>query len=216
MALMPALLAVFPNGEHWRIANRAGDLAVLVSEPSSWLAALVFFVYAPLEAFVSLWTFALLRERGQDERQAGGLLSGFWAAFVASRLLVALGQHFDVLSESWDRWLVVVPPLLAAVLIGNLAGSSYRGRPCAGLILLGLLLGPVFPTLLGLIFRHVAAAEQGLAYGLVFAAGSLGSLLLSPLAGLRTPQPLHTTLRIPIFLALLLTAAALVMGLMTP
>jgi len=78
--------------------------------------------------------------------------------------------------------------LLAAVVIGNLAGASYRGRPRAGLILLGILLGPVFPTLLAIIFRHVAPAEQGLAYGVVFAAGSLGSLLLSPLLALRARQ----------------------------
>jgi len=216
LALVPAGLALFPHAEHWRIADQSGDAAALLAEPSSWLAALVFFVYAPLEASISLWTFNLLSERGQDERQAGGLLSGFWAAFLASRLLVALGQHLDLMSESWDRWLVVVPPLLAAALIGNLVGASRRGQPRVGLILLGLLLGPVFPTLLGMIFRHVAAAEQGLAYGLVFAAGSLGSLLLSPLAGFRTRQPLQTMLRMPIFLALLLTAMALMMGLMTP
>ena len=42
---------------------------------------------------------------------------------------MAVGQHTGIVSESWDRWFVVVPPLLAAVVIGNLAGASYRGRP---------------------------------------------------------------------------------------
>jgi MFS family permease len=215
-AFVPAVLALLPHAQHWRVAERASDSTVFLAEPASWLAALVSLVYTPLEASISLWTFNLLNERGQNARRAVGLLTGFWAAFVGSRLLVALGQHVGWMSEAWDHWLIVVPPLLAAVLIGNLAGSSHRGRPGAGLILLGLLLGPVFPTLLGIIFRHVAAAEQGLAYGLVFSAGSLGSLLLAPLAGFRTRQPLQTMLRIPIFLALLLTAMALVLGLMTP
>jgi MFS family permease len=82
--------------------------------------------------------------------------------------------------------------------------------------LLGVLLGPVLPTLLGVLFRQTAPAEQGLAYGLIFTAGSLGSLLLSPLIALRTRPPLQAALRLPIFLALLLMAVALVLGLMTP
>lgn len=216
LALVPAFLAVFAGGGRWQSADRAGDASVFLAEPSSWLAALVFFFYVPLEASVGLWTYRLLGERGQDERQASGLLSGFWAAFLASRLLVALAQHVDYLSEWWDRSLVVVPPLLAAVLLGNLTGASQRGRPRIGLILLGVLLGPILPTLLGLVFGHVAPAEQGLAYGVVFAAGSLGSLLLSPLIAPRAEQPRQTALRLPIFLALLVTAAALVLGLMTP
>jgi fucose permease len=215
MALVPAFLAVFAGGGYGQGGEHTGEASAFLAEPASWLAALVFFFYVPLEASISLWTFRLLSERGQDERQASSLVTGFWAAFLASRLLVALAQHIDYLSEAWDWVLVVLPPLLAAVLLGNLAGASHRGRPRAGLIGLGVLLGPVLPTLLGLLFRHVAPAEQGMAYGLVFAAGSLGSLLLSPLIALRAVQPRQTTLRLPIVLALLVAAAALVLGLMT-
>jgi fucose permease len=216
LALVPAFLAVFAGGGYWRIADHPDDPSAFLAEPSSWLAALAFFFYVPLEASVSLWTFGLLNERGQDERQASGLLTGFWTAFLASRLLVALAQHVDYLSEGWNRALVVLPPLLAAVLLGNLAGASQRGRPRIGLILLGVLLGPILPTLLGLVFRHVAPAKQGLAYGIVFAAGSLGSLLLAPLISQRAEKPQPTALRLPIILALLVTASALVLGLMVP
>jgi hypothetical protein len=107
-----------------------------------------------------------------------------------------------------------LPPLLAAVILGNMAGAEHRRRPGFGLILLGLLLGPVLPTLLGMVFRQVAPSGQGTAYGLVLAAGFLGSLLLAPLLHLRTRPPLQAALRVPIFLALLVTAAALVVGLM--
>ncbi|MHB1426400.1 MAG: MFS transporter [Gemmataceae bacterium] len=216
LALLPAFLGALPNHGHWPVTEPRGDSSLLFTEPIGWLAALVLFFYAPLEAVVSLWTFTLLAERGQEERQATGLLSSFWAAFAASRLLTALLHRWTYNTEMWDRILIVVPPLLAAVLIGNLAGSSHRERPRAGLILLGLLLGPVLPTLLGLVFR-AAPTERGLAFGFVFAAGSLGSVLLSsfikPPATVR--QPL-SALRLPIFLALLVTATALVLGLMTP
>lgn len=215
LSLLPAFFSVLPSAQ-WNIAERPGNLSTLFAEPSCWLAALALFFYVPLEATISLWTFTLLAEREQDEREATGLLSGFWTAFMASRLLAALGQHTVFYAEWWDRSLIVAAPLLTAVLLGNLAGAGQRGRPRGGLILLGLLLGPVLPTLLSVIFQGVPDAK-GTAFGLVFAAGSLGSVLLAPL--IKRPSaaghPL-AALRFPIFLALLVTAAALVLGLMVP
>lgn len=216
LSLGPAFLGVLPSNEHWQLTDHPGEPSAFLAEPTGWLAALVVFFYAPLEAAISLWTFTLLAERDQNEREATGVLAGFWAAFMASRLLVALAQHMDWLTEWWDVSLIVVPPLLAAVLLGNLAGASHRAQPRSGLILLGLLLGPVLPTLLGLVFHHVSPTRQGTAYGLVFAAGSLGSVLLAPFVTLRARPPLQAALRVPIFLALLVTAIALVLGLMMP
>lgn len=213
LSLMPAFLGVLPSWEHGLVAERPGNLATLLAEPAPWFAAFVLFFYVPLEASISLWTFALLNERRQDERAAAGLLYGFWGAFLASRLLAAFVLHIEYLTDWWDRCLIVAMPLLAAVLLGNLTGASPRERPRTGLILLGLLLGPVLPTLLGLIFR-AAPDEKGTTYGLAFAAGSLGSLLLAkfmtPLSASRSPL---SALRLPIFLALLVSATALVLGL---
>ncbi len=210
LALAPAFLGVLPGSGDWQITTRHSDPSALFAEATCWSAALVLFFYAPLEAAISLWAFTLLVERGKQEHEATGLLSGFWAAFMASRLLVAVAQHMDFLSEWWYHSLIVLSPLLAAVLLGNLAGASHRARPFAGLVLLGLLLGPVLPLLLGLVFR-AAPEEQGTAYGLVFAAGSLGTVLLAPFAKLRSQPPLLAALRLPIFLALLVAATALVM-----
>jgi MFS family permease len=215
LALTPAFLAVLPSGEAWPSRDSAAAAPNVWSESVVWLAALVLLFYAPLEAAISLWTFTLLAEREQDEREARNLLIGFWTAFLASRLCLAVAQHLDFLTEGWDRLWIAATPLLAAVLLGNLAGASHRGRPRAGFLLLGLLLGPLLPTLLALLLRHVAPNEQGLAFGLIFAAGSAGSAALTPILTPRTQPPLQSALRLPIFLALLVSAAALVMGLMT-
>src|SRR5581483_4390322 len=92
LALMPAFLSALPS-THWHIGERPGNLSEMFTEPVCWLAALTLFFYVPLEAAISFWTFTLLAERGQDEREATGLLSGFWTAFMTSRLLAALAQH---------------------------------------------------------------------------------------------------------------------------
>lgn len=215
LSLTPAFLAVLPSSEHKPFVEPHGDPAALFAEPACWLAALVLFFYVPLEASIHSWTFTLLSERKQDQRGATGLLYGFWGAFLASRLLAALIQHTSSFSPTlWESVFVVILPLLAAVLLGNLAGADQRVRPRAGLILLGLLLGPILPSLLGAVFR-AAPEEKGTTYGLAFAGGSLGSLVLAhlvtPLSAGRHPL---SALRLPIFLALLVTAAALVLGLM--
>lgn len=217
LALTPAFLAVVPSGEQGPFVEQHGNPATLFAEPVCWLAALVLFFYVPLEASLSMWTFTLLAERKQDERAAAGLLSGFWSALLASRLLAAWLQHTSSFSPSlWELVFVVVLPLLAAVLLGNLAGADQRGRPNVGLILLGLLLGPILPALLGSVFR-TAPGEKGTTFGLAFAAGSLGSLLLAQLVPPRFADrhPL-AAVRLPILLALLVTAAALVLGLVLP
>jgi MFS family permease len=213
-SLMLAFVTVLPSA-HWQIAEHSGNPSALFAEPACWLAALVLFFYVPLEASISMWTFRLLAERGEDERGATGLLSGFWAAFMASRLLAALAQHTVFFSDWWQRGLIVIAPLLSAVLLGNLAGAGQRGRPRGGLILLGLLLGPVLPTLLSLIFE-AAADAKGTSYGVMFAAGSLGSVLLAPLLTTRWRPTLQIPLRLPSLLAVLVMVIALVFGLMLP
>jgi MFS family permease len=215
-ALVPGVLAVFPAHEHWPGSQLPSDPVELLFEQSSWLAALVFFVYAPLEASLTNWTLLYLAERGQDERHAVRLLAGFWVAFLSSRLLAALAQHTGWLTEMWDRWLIVLPPLLAAIVIGNMSGAGQRGIARSGLWLLGFLLGPVFPTLVGMGFRRVHASEQGLTYGLIFAAGSLGSLALAPLTQMRPRESNLFALRLPMFFALAVTAGALILGLTVP
>ncbi len=203
LALAPAFLGVLPDREHWQMVEPRGHPSALLAVPACWLAALVLFFYVPLEASIGLWTFSLLAERGQEERAATGLLSGFWVAFVASRLMAALAQlAFSFPRFLWERTLIVVLPLVAAVLLGNWVGAGQRGRPRGGLILLGLLLGPVLPTLLSLAF-HVVPGEKGTAFGLMFAFGSVGSMVLAP----------FLSLRLPIVLALLVAASALVLGL---
>lgn len=216
IALAPAFLGVLSGSTQWHIPQQPGNPSELFAEPGCWLAALVLFFYVPLEAAISLWTVALLVERGHEEGEATGLLAGFWAAFLASRLLVALAQHMFFLSEGWNRWLIVAAPLLASVLLGNLAGAGQHGRLRGGLILLGLLLGPVLPTVLSLLFQ-VAADAEGTAFGLVFAAGSFGSILFAPFIKPRSASrsPLSAG-RLPILLAVMVWIIAGILALMMP
>jgi hypothetical protein len=104
----------------------------------------------------------------------------------------------------------VILAVLATVMLGNLAGTVSRPAATTGLLALGFCLGPIFPTLIGVLFvRH--SDMPGTAFGAVFAAGSLGSLLLAPLIGARMSRTsAQTALRIPLVLGLLLSLLSMV------
>jgi fucose permease len=214
LCLVPALLAAMTPTQDLEWTRDGVNLNQLVFEKTMWLAAAVFFLYAPLEAAINIWTTTYLTDMGHSERKAAWMLSGFWAAFLASRLLTALALHRWHALRAADVWLIVACALLVAVLLGNLVGTASPGAAWRGIILLGFLLGPIFPTLVGALFEDLEHAEirgYATAYGMLFAVGSVGSIVLGPVIGLRVRRHnVQTAFRIPIVVAIGLTLAALV------
>lgn len=211
LCLVPGFVAVVVGNLVPPPAENPNLVRLLESEPV-WLAGLVFLFYAPLEGMVTTWTTSNLND--EKERARGvRLLAGFWLAFVVSRLLTALLQHSGVLGAWSHSWMLIVPAALVAVVVGNLAGTAQLSKAWSGMLLLGLLLGPVLPTLLGTIFQQYPQAE-GTSFGLVFAIGSLGSLVVSPAVTFDQVLPPGKIVRVPLLLALLLTVATLVFGLL--
>jgi fucose permease len=208
LCLLPAFLCVLPPfGEPVNQLVKPTTTFNLFDGEHLWklaLAAAIFFCYAPLEAAISTY----LTERGYGERGATWMLSGFWAMLLLSRILLAV-VHFG---EAWNPWLIGVLALLTVVALGNLAGSAEKWAPRTGLLVLGFLLGPIFPALLGVV-AHFARDELGLAYGVVFAAGSIGGLILAPVVAPRASKEGMAMFRAPILLSLAMTVAALVFGL---
>jgi hypothetical protein len=210
VVLMPAFLAALPaKGELAAAGGNAGVL-LLVRDPGVWLAGLVFFCYAPLEAFVSVWTTTLLTSIGEPYRQVRWL-AGFWTAFLLSRLAMAFIEHAGYLHDDWSSWFLFGSALMSAVVIGNLSGAFRAHQAGMGLVILGCFLGPLFPFLAGRLFSLDSTKDlPGTAFGLFYGCGSLGSLALSPLVGLSAnARSMQAALRIPLFIALVLTAATL-------
>jgi fucose permease len=213
LCLVPALVVLvelgasgFPPPEQ----NR--DFQSLFSDTRLWMAGLVFFLYAPLEFAVGTWATTYLIDHGYSERRSAWLLSAFWLMFLAGRVLVAFLQDAGVLRQSGDAVVIPILGLLAAVTLGNLAGAPAERRTGLAFILLGLILGPIFPTLVGMVFN--LGHPWGTSYGLMYAIGSLGSVILAPLIGLYVRgRSVGSALRIPMILGLLLAATATIMAL---
>jgi hypothetical protein len=211
VCLLPAFPAALAAEESLKDPGLRGEAPALLEQQDIWLAALVFLFYVPLEAAVALWTAPTLAGAA-DEKGRGNLMVGFWVAFVVSRLAVAAVLDSGWLPLRWDAWLPVLP-LLVAVALGNLASASTQARLRLGVWCLGALLGPVLPALLGVLLQMRKYQEwAGTCCGLLLVAGSLGGLLMAPLLRPGDSRP-AASLRLPMFLALGLTAVTLVFAL---
>jgi fucose permease len=169
------------------------------------MAALVFFFYAPLEAAIAVWTTTYLTEHGSNEHEAAWLLSGFWTMFMLSRLMVAFVRP----QPGYDPWIIALAALAAAAMLGNLASTASGTIGRFGILLLGFSLGPIFPTLIGIIFRDFPN-ERGTAHGVIFAVGSAAGLLLGPIMGMRMQKGSQSVFAIPLALSLGLLLSAVI------
>jgi fucose permease len=216
LCLIPAFVVVgtqWQGGGQFALNAQPESLSGLLGDPRLWLAGLVFFLYGPLEFAVGTWATTYLIDHGYRDRQAARCLSGFWLMFLAGRVLTAYLQYRGVLRDNGDAFLIPVLALVAAVMLGNLASAPDSRRTGWALLVLGLIMGPIFPTLVGMVLK--LDHPPGTAYGIMFAIGSLGSLVLAPMIGLfARGRSVQSALRIPMVLGLLMAGAATVLGLL--
>ncbi len=215
--LMPALLAWIPDSLNFPDRPNLDQFPLHLIDRRVILAGLVFFVYAPLEAFVTVWTVTYLTNLGQGDKQSRWL-AAFWIAMIGSRFVFAVVLHLSGLynQHTFLGWFLVVPALFSAVVLGNMSGTTRYDFAFFGLILLGVFMGPLYPMLLGLLFdREHSMEPQGSIFGLIYLFGSVGSLVLSPLVHFSAKrQSIQAAMRIPLFLALGLTAITLMFTLL--
>ena len=173
LMLAPIVLAVGVDmgvGEASTSSSAAAGLGSLFASRTFWIAGLAFLFYVPIESSVAGWATTLVTQQGPGgERTASIALSGFWLAFMGSRLLVsAVGVRGEEL-----LFLLVLSLACVALMVALVA---VRGRAAvAGVVVLaGAVCGPVFPTLIGVYLTGVDASLLGRAVGFFFAFASIG------------------------------------------
>ena len=214
VCLLPALTGALTTRQAFELPNTGqADLGRVFSHPLLWLAALVFFLYGPLEGTLGTWATRYLSELGYSTRRAAWVLAGFWLSFLLGRLGAAFLERDLARSSAAQSWVMVLLALAAGVCLGNLSGARKGFTPALGLFLIGACLGPIFPTLVGVLFADLRP-ERGTAYGAMFALGATGNFVLLPLIGAYTRrQNVQRALRVPMITALLLALAAFVFAL---
>ncbi len=171
-AVVPLVLGL---GVSWeRLASPstetvAGGLSILLTDPIVWLCCLAFFCHVPIEASVATWATTLMTDKGVGEGAASTLLSVFWLTFMGSRLITAL-----TLPVGADTILVVTMAGLCIAFTLGIAFSNAAWLTCAMVVVAGLVLGPIFPTLIAILLTHVKPLLHGRTVGLFFCIGGIG------------------------------------------
>ncbi len=167
-----------PAGPAPAQAARSATLQATLRSRNVWLSMAAFFCYTGLESTVGQWCFTWLTEgRGLPVAGAGAWTAAYWASLTLGR--IALGW----VAEWWgpDR-------LLRRASVGVVAGVALLvlapglgGR--LGLLLLGVSLAPIYPTLMARTPRRVGEERAAHAVGLLVSSATLGSALLPALVG---------------------------------
>ena len=124
--------------------SSSGHIAEILRSKVVVLAGIVLLVYLPLEWILGAWSTTFLMGLGMSERSSIFTLSGFWLSFLASRFVTAM-----LMASGWitptvaDAWLIIVLALGAGVTLGNMAGARNAKGASLGLILTGIMLGPI-------------------------------------------------------------------------
>ena len=202
LCLVPAILAAI-TGQPERLAgspSHGANPGIIVA------AALVLALVYPLEALAGCWS--------QEEWRAGTLAPpglAFAVAFLSSRFLFAYLCDSGMIARGTEGWAWIFLAVAAAVLLGNMASEGVS-RAAVAFAALGLLLGPLQPTLLGILFDSISPGERGSATGFVLVAGAASAMGLT-LTGARS-QGGRANLHVMLWLALLATGAALALALL--
>jgi fucose permease len=170
-----------------------------------WVAAGILLLYQPVEEALGRMTRTFLKEVHAPERTVTFWLGLVWLGFLGTRLLAGL-----VVRPGYESWLVLFAIMFAGVCLGNLIGTYRAVAGGLTLLLLGVSLAPVFPTVLGLVLRSFPA-EAGSACGLLMAAATTGVLLPSLLHPASERHGPRTAMRLALGFALVLVGPALVL-----
>jgi MFS family permease len=211
LCLFPAIFTVFTGSAEFPEHHALANPSAILGDPVLWLAALVMFFYYPLEGSLDTWIKSYLANLGYDERKITGWHAMFWAVFLAARL--SAGLYLDY---RYEAWVILVLVLISAFTLGNLAGA-YGQRTKWELLLVGLTLGSILPTFLGLVLSFPQPKfEQtaGTTLGILFSVGAFSSLLVQPvLARFSRGHSVQITVRVPLALALAVAVPCLILAL---
>ena len=190
--------ALVPEQTH----SVSGGLGVLLSDPVVWLCCAAFFCHVPIEASVAAWATTLMTGRsageglepatdqkttkdtkaaagqGVGEGTAATLLSVFWLTFTGSRLVTAL-----FLPAGADTLLILIMATLCIAFTNGFVFSRSAGLTCALVVAAGLILGPIFPTLIAVLLGHVQPSLHGRVVGIFFCIGGVGWTAIPMLIG---------------------------------
>jgi fucose permease len=179
------LLACVPRFPQVASGYQFSQAVALLREPPVWIAGLALLCYIALESTFSTWVKPFMTElrSGQQHphaiQQATWVLSGFGLALASGRFATSAIKNLSAIGGRLIAGLCAVTLLATGVMV--LTRSA--GWAIAAILLVGLALAPMFPTIIGVTFAKYEPRLYGSIFGIVFAVGLLGPTVVLKLIG---------------------------------
>jgi fucose permease len=149
---------------------------------STWLSILLFFIYTGIEFSVGQWIFTILtKSRMLPDAIAGSWTSVYWGSLTAGRIA------FGFIMARFSVHKILTGCLIAVVVGTGLFAINFS--PLAGLVgivIIGIAVAPVFPSLIAMTPDRIGDHHAGNAVGYQVSAAMIGGALLPGFAGLMT------------------------------
>jgi len=189
IVLAPVILAISATYPVSQAGFALSGAFKLLAEPAVLVAALALFCYISLEMSFSNWLPSFGQEVISKARpgtctdvvdaSAQRMLSVFAIAMMAGRLIAS---QIQVITE-YGSWFIAGAALIAVSVIG--AMIVVRSVPRAWILaaLAGFFFAPCFPTTIGITFAKFSPEIYGSIFGIVFAVGLLGAVIIPKAIG---------------------------------
>ena len=219
VVLLPVIFAVLATYPQSRAGFAFADALGLFSEPAVWAGGLVLFCYFSLESTFANWLPAFGKEvysKATPEEETGAvdasaqrLLSWFAVGMMAGRFLIS---QVPVITE-YGSWFIAGAGAGAAavILIMTVSNGAKTTRVLA--VCSGLIFGLCFPTTVGVTFSKFSPEIYGSVFGIIFAIGLLGCVIVPKLIGnLAKNSTIQKSLKFLLPLCVVQVVLAIILG----
>lgn len=191
----------------------------LLGEPGLWMGGLVLFCCFSLDTTLKSWLPSLGKEvigQAHPEREVGAvdaaalrLLVWFGAGMMLSRFLAS---NIPFITEQ-GVWFVSVAGVASGAVILALTRTANSTQVLVLAVAAGFIFGLSFPTTLGVTFAKFPKEVRGSVFGILFAIGLLGSVIMPKAIGnLARGSTVQKSLRLLLPLCVLQAILAIVLG----
>jgi len=215
---LPVVIAALAGG--YPEMERSFDLGQffkLLTNSAVIVGGLALLFYISLEVSMAGWITTYLKSHNFEDARCSSILSTFWIALLAARLLAGLLVLNILIPQPGHPWAIVVLSVLAAVAIIAMMATRSRAVAAAGVICAGFFFGPLFPTTVGVTFAHFEPQLWGRVFGPIFAIGLIGGTIVPAAIGYYSKgKSIQKSLTILVVAAVLLAIMGVVMAVTYP
>lgn len=155
------------------------NTSATLRKPLTWLGVVIFFIYAGIEVAAGQWSYSVLTlSRDLPEVRAGLWVTLYWGSLMVGRVV------FGFIVNRAPITLLLRSCLLLIVTGALLFWLDLReALTAAGLVLMGLALAPIFPSLVSTTAARLGKAHAANAIGFQVGAAGLGAALIPAFVG---------------------------------